>query len=77
MHTYVRNVARFNPFVLSEELVKKTILFQSKISTIANDIYILIGYSAALFIIIILIQSFARKHILFSIERHKRKKEGK
>jgi len=77
MPEYIRNIAHFNPFVLAENLLKKTILFQSKISVIANDMYLLLGYSAAFFIIILLIRSFARKHILFAIEKHKKKKTAK
>ena len=77
MPEYIRNIAKFNPFVIAENLLKKTILFQSKISALTNDIYLLLGYSAALFLIVLIIQSFARKHLLFAIEKHKKKKEGK
>ncbi|MBW2977459.1 ABC transporter permease [Candidatus Woesearchaeota archaeon] len=77
MPEYIRNIAKFNPFVIAENLLKKTILFQSKLSALANDIYLLLGYSAALFILVLLIQSFARKHLLFAMVKHKKKKTQK
>jgi len=77
MPGYIQNIVHFNPFVLAENLLRRVILFQSKISVIADDIYLLLSYSVAVLILILLIHTFARKHLLFKIEMHKKHKRVK
>jgi ABC-type multidrug transport system permease subunit len=75
MPDFMQNIASFNPFIIAEDLIKKTILFQSKLSLIINGMLLLIGYSLVIFVIVVLIHNFSRKHRFFAIEFHKKKKE--
>ena len=74
MPEYVRNIANFNPFIIAEGLLKKAILFNSKLAVMLNDILILIGYSFALLVVIWLIHTFSRRHVIFSLEKHSKEK---
>jgi len=69
----VRRVAQFNPFVLGENLLRKAIIFQAKIPALQNEILLLLGYSAALFLIIWLSQRAVRKHLGHKISYKMRK----
>ena len=72
MPAYIRNIAQFNPFVIGENLLRKAVLFQSKFSVLANDFYMLLAYSAVLFIIIWISQKIVRKHLLHRLVYLKR-----
>ncbi|MBW2965514.1 ABC transporter permease, partial [Candidatus Woesearchaeota archaeon] len=52
MPDYIRNIAQFNPFVIGENLLRKSILFQAKFTALANDFYLLFYYSLILFVLI-------------------------
>jgi len=73
MPVYIRNIARFNPFVIGETLLRKAVLFQSKFSVLANDFYLLLAYSAVLLIFIWLSQKFIRKHLMHRLFHHHKK----
>lgn len=75
MPSYVGNIARFNPFVVGENLLRKAVLFQAKFSVLANDFYLLLIYSAVLFIFIWISQKVLRKHLFHRIAylKHMRK----
>ncbi|MBD3355414.1 hypothetical protein GF361_05560 [Candidatus Woesearchaeota archaeon] len=69
----IRNIARFNPFVLGESLLRKAIIFQTKFSLLSKDILTLLAYSAVLFLIIWISQKIVRKHLIHKISFHKSK----
>jgi ABC-type multidrug transport system permease subunit len=79
MPAYIRNIARFNPFVIGENLLRKAVLFQAKFSVLANDFYLLLTYSAVLFIFIWISQKIIRKHLMHRLVylKHKRAKAAK
>lgn len=52
MSSAIRAVARFNPFVIAEGMLRKTIVYNLGLSSIATDIYLILGYSVAILIII-------------------------
>jgi ABC-type multidrug transport system permease subunit len=64
MPNYVSDVAKFNPFVIGESLLKKSILFKFDIYTLSNDIYLLLAYIAVIFILIILLQGVMKMRFL-------------
>jgi len=60
----VQEIAQFNPFVLSEGILKKAIIFKAELSTLVPDVYYLLGASVVLFILIFILQKFTRKHLI-------------
>ncbi|MBW2965774.1 hypothetical protein KY342_01570, partial [Candidatus Woesearchaeota archaeon] len=69
----------FNPFVIGENLLRKSILFQTKFNALANDFYTLLSYSVILFALIWISQKITRKHIFHRISymAHMRKLKAK
>ena len=76
MPTTIRQIAFYNPFVVAERLLRSVILFQPKIQYLANDLFILLGYSLILFLFIWGSQSLVSKHFLqrMAYQRHKNKR---
>lgn len=79
MPDYVRNIAQYNPFVISENILRKIIIFKIDLLTISNDILILLGVCAGLFIIIFISEKVAfgkimHKYYYNYYKRHKKKK---
>ena len=70
MPKYMMQIAKFNPFVLSDNLLKKTILFQQSFSFILSDLGILFAYSLFLVVIILILQKSTKR---ISIRHHIRK----
>ena len=75
----IRKIAAFNPFVIGESLLRKSIIFQSNISSLANELLILLGYSIILFLIIWVFQRAVRKHlghkILYKVHKSRKSKK--
>lgn len=78
MPEYVARIAAYNPFVISELLVRKIIIFSAPIETLATEVCILAGVSVVLFVGVIILQKFIRKHYISRAakklvgKRHKR-----
>jgi ABC-type multidrug transport system permease subunit len=72
----VRSIAQFNPFVLGEEILRKTIILQTKFAAIQKELIYLAIYSIILFALIWGLQKATRKHFFHRLTR-KRKKEIK
>ncbi len=64
----------FNPFVLSEKLIRETFIFQSAFEAIWMDLLVLAGYAAALFLVILVIESFLHDKLRnrFMFRHHKK-----
>lgn len=79
MPEYVRSIAKFNPFVLGENILRKAIIFQAKYRIIQNELIMLGIYSLTLFILIWGSQKIVRKHLFHKLvaKKHKKKKENK
>ena len=77
MPMLVRKIAEFNPFVICERVLREVLLFQPKISAIADDLLLIGGYSIALFIFILAFQGFMSRHFVqrLTYYRHKRQRE--
>lgn len=58
---YLKSIAAFNPFVLSEALLKQTVLFSLGIETMAKQVFILTGYGLGMFALLILLQNSLRR----------------
>ncbi len=46
-----REMIKYNPFVLSESIIKKILLFNADLGLVANSLYVLIGLFAILFVV--------------------------
>ncbi len=60
----VRTIASFNPFVLTEKLVREVFLFGVPLSQNIIQLSILVGYAVLLFIIILILESLLHKHLV-------------
>ncbi|HLC82040.1 MAG TPA: ABC transporter permease [Candidatus Nanoarchaeia archaeon] len=67
----IRNIIAYNPFVVAEKLVREVFIFNAQLNLVAKELALLIGYAAALFLLIWgiesllhqqLTQRFLRKH---------------
>jgi ABC-type multidrug transport system permease subunit len=56
MPAYISQIAKFNPFVISESLLRKAILFNPPILDLSGEILILLGYGVLLFVFVWLLQ---------------------
>ncbi len=80
---YMMKIAQYNPYVISDFLVKKVYLFQTPLALVANDIYTLLIYSGVLIIIALVVQKmikaeFAKKtgaKMFLFFRRSRKKKE--
>ena len=79
MPDYVKEIAKYNPFVLAETLLRKSILFQATFDKIKIELGIIIIYIIILSIILLFLQYLARKHVFqkFTYKRYKRMRKRK
>ena len=63
MPAYILDIARYNPFVLSEALLRKVLLFLPTFQEISIEFYTVLGYVVGLFILILLFKNIAQKHL--------------
>lgn len=75
---YLKNLAQYNPYVLTSESLRKSILFGASFNTIGREFLILVTYSIIILILIILFQKLS-KNMYFRHIPHLRakKREGK
>jgi len=64
MPQYIFDIAQFNPFVLGSSLLRKTIIHNVPFSAIENGIIYMLAYCASVFILVVVVQSFAKKHFI-------------
>ncbi len=74
MPLYLMQVARFNPFVISDSLLRKTILFQTGLDELVKEtysitpvsaIFFLLGYIVLFLMVLIVIQIITKRRMLF------------
>ena len=73
----LRDVMHFNPFVLSEKLVREVFIFSAPIQNIWMDLLLLFGYVLVLFLLILVMESLMHKHLVehFLRKHHKHHKD--
>ncbi|MBI2102971.1 ABC transporter permease [Candidatus Woesearchaeota archaeon] len=68
---FIRAIASFNPFVLTEKLVREVFLFGAPLSQNLLDLGILAGYAIVLFVAILIMESLLHKHLVHKfMHRH-------
>src|SRR3989344_683997 len=60
---YTRNIVQFNPFIIGETMLKKILLFNSSIGSIAEPIYTLIIYSGVLLVAAIIARVISKRYL--------------
>ena len=77
MPAVIRQAVHYNPFVISEKMVREIFLFHSSFSVMLDDFLILVGYALFLFLAILIIDSLASKHYFIKIfYRHNFRPKG-
>ncbi len=77
MPTAVRAIAAFNPFVLSERVLRQVLLFSPSFQSVMNDVGLMLGYSILLFLFLWGSQKFVSKHFVQKImHRHHKKRQA-
>lgn len=67
----LRDISAFNPFVLSEKIIREIFIFGSSLAQVWQDLIILIGYAIILFLIILIIESFLHRQLVHKfLKRH-------
>lgn len=67
----LREIAAFNPFVLSEKIIREIFIFGSSLAEVWQDTVILIGYSMVLFLVILIIESVLHRQLVHKfLKRH-------
>jgi ABC-type multidrug transport system permease subunit len=81
MPSYLKDIALFNPFVVSELALRQTLIFQFGFAKLAHSLTILVGYAAGIFLLLVIAQNSLRrlsfvhfKKIHFNIPIRKGKK---
>lgn len=64
MSPLVREITYFNPFVISEKMIREIFIFKTPFTLLLNDLFLLVGYGVLLFILILVIDAIASKHFL-------------
>ena len=73
MPEYILKLARFNPFVIGESLLKKVVLFNVDFFLLKNDLILLGGYIIGLFVFISIMQFLMKKVYLTGFKHVVRK----
>ncbi|PIZ52187.1 hypothetical protein COY27_00975 [Candidatus Woesearchaeota archaeon CG_4_10_14_0_2_um_filter_33_13] len=66
----VRELSAFNPFVITENLLRNVFIFGNSLNEIWFDLIMLISYTIVLFIIILIIETLLHKHLVNRFMRH-------
>ena len=61
MPEYFMKIAKYNPFVIGETAVRKVLLFQTGLSGIKHDLFLLMGYCVIAFVLIIMVQKLSKR----------------
>ncbi len=67
MPEYVSQIARFNPFVISESLLRKVLLFNPPVIELLSELAILLSYGALLFVFVWFLQKAYKLNYLNKI----------
>ena len=67
----IRNIASFNPFVISESIIREVFLFNAGLSGIWPELLTLAGYTAGLFAVILVVEYLVHKHFISGFMKHR------
>ncbi len=67
----VRSITSFNPFVVSESVIREIFLFNVGISGIWTELLTLAGYAVGLFAVIVVVEYLVHKHFISGFMKHR------
>ncbi|MBW2972671.1 ABC transporter permease [Candidatus Woesearchaeota archaeon] len=59
--SYLKDIAMFNPFVMSEMALRQAVIFQFSISKVLSSVGLLAAYAAGIFILLVVLQSALKR----------------
>ncbi len=65
MPEYIFKIARFNPFLIAEDTLKKILLFNQSFDTLYFEVGMLVLYSIVLLVLIVGMQSFVKRSFMY------------
>lgn len=66
----LRDIVRFNPFVLAEKLLRDTLIFSTPFTELWVPLLFLVGYAVIFFLIILIAESLLHKHLVHRFLRN-------
>ena len=63
LSSYTRELLQYNPFIIGETILRNILLFNTGLSTVQNQIYILLGLSILIFIAAYIAQKFSKHYL--------------
>jgi ABC-type multidrug transport system permease subunit len=71
----IRDIAQYNPFVLSETILKSTTLYNTSLTAVQSEVLLLLAISFVIFVFILFLHSILKKHLIHRISyKHKHNK---
>ncbi|MEK6940105.1 MAG: ABC transporter permease, partial [Nanoarchaeota archaeon] len=67
----IRSIASFNPFVISESIIREVFLFNTGISGIWPELLTLASYTVGLFAVIVIVEYLVHKHFISGFMKHR------
>ncbi|MEA3429653.1 MAG: ABC transporter permease [Nanoarchaeota archaeon] len=77
MPAYVLNIARFNPFVIAETALKRSLMFGASFKVLANDFYFMLVFIGAFFALVYITQKLAEKRYFHKFAYRIKANKGK
>ena len=77
MPSYVMSVAKYNPFVLGENILRESIIFKAGFLDLKFELLWLLTYSIILFIFIIGLEKATKAHLFHKLKIYKYKRQEK
>ena len=59
----IRSIVNFNPVMLGETALRRTLLFEESLSSISLHIYVLLGYVVLLFVLVYLARELTKRRV--------------
>jgi ABC-type multidrug transport system permease subunit len=74
---FLRELTFYNPFVVTEKLIREVFIFQTSVLGMGVDFLILVAYAVVLFLLILVAESILHQHIVerFMRNRHKQQRQ--
>jgi ABC-2 type transport system permease protein len=71
--TWVKEISAFNPFIITENLLRSVFIFGTSLTEMWFDLTLLLVYTIILFMVILIIESVFHKHLVKRFMRHHHK----
>jgi ABC-type transport system involved in cytochrome c biogenesis permease component len=68
---FVRDITSFNPFVISESIIREVFIFNAGMSSVWPELVTLLGYTLGLFTLILIAEYLVHKHFISGFMRHR------